>query len=397
MFHKILLTTIFVLTLKVVVAQVPGTLSYQGFLTTTGGTSVEGDVKVKFQFYKGIAETIDPTLTRELDVKAYKGLFTVILGSGIPALNTPLPASLGDQPCSIGITYLGTELTPRAKLTTVPYAFVAQSANSIAATNITGTLPGTQVGIGIDATKITTGSLALANGGTGANTAALARTNLGVQAFDADLTDLADGTLSNAVISLTGTDASKLASGTTAQRPGTPVEGQLRYNTTEHTMEFHNGTDWYFLTPKVCYLKDVKPNGASGGTSIVSGSFQTRDLNTVEGDNTFVTLSANQFTLKSGAYLIEVSAPNYRGSQHKVIVRNISDSNNPIIGSSMYARGDATEGSNHSLLYGVLEIATAKIYEIQYRVNAGITDGLGAPNSFGVSEVYTQVKITKLR
>lgn len=35
-----------------------------------------------------------------------------------------------------------------------------------------------------------------------------------VQAFDADLTDLADGTLSGAIISLTGFDFSKLASGT---------------------------------------------------------------------------------------------------------------------------------------------------------------------------------------
>lgn len=34
------------------------------------------------------------------------------------------------------------------------------------------------------------------------------------------------------------------ASWTTANRPGTPVEGEMGYNTTDNTMEYHNGTTW---------------------------------------------------------------------------------------------------------------------------------------------------------
>src|SRR5690606_21247003 len=55
---------------------------------------------------------------------------------------------------------------------------------------------------------------------------------------------------------------------------------------------------------RVAYLKDVKPSGTAGGT-FTSGSWQTRDLNTIEGDSSFVSLASNQFTLQPGTYHIE--------------------------------------------------------------------------------------------
>lgn len=44
------------------------------------------------------------------------------------------------------------------------------------------------------------------------------------------------------------TDAIRLASGTTAQRPGTTVAGLLRMNTTTSFIEYHNGTAWVDLS-----------------------------------------------------------------------------------------------------------------------------------------------------
>ena len=41
---------------------------------------------------------------------------------------------------------------------------------------------------------------------------------------------------------VSATDAIKIASGTTAQRPGSPVAGQLRFNTTLTRFEGYNGT-----------------------------------------------------------------------------------------------------------------------------------------------------------
>jgi hypothetical protein len=46
------------------------------------------------------------------------------------------------------------------------------------------------------------------------------------------------------VFNVSATDAIKIASGTTAQRPVSPAAGQLRYNTTLGKFEGYNGTVW---------------------------------------------------------------------------------------------------------------------------------------------------------
>lgn len=45
-------------------------------------------------------------------------------------------------------------------------------------------------------------------------------------------------------LTVSATDAIKIASGTTAQRPGSPAAGQLRYNTSLNKFEGYNGTVW---------------------------------------------------------------------------------------------------------------------------------------------------------
>ena len=39
----------------------------------------------------------------------------------------------------------------------------------------------------------------------------------------------------------------QLPKGTTAERPGTPVAGMMRFNTSTALMEFYNGTTWLNL------------------------------------------------------------------------------------------------------------------------------------------------------
>jgi hypothetical protein len=38
------------------------------------------------------------------------------------------------------------------------------------------------------------------------------------------------------------------ALGTTAQRPGTPAAGMIRWNSTTSKLEIHDGSDWFDLT-----------------------------------------------------------------------------------------------------------------------------------------------------
>ena len=163
---------------------------------------------------------------------------------------------------------------------------------------------------------------------------------------------------------------------------------------TERTMVFPNGLD-----QPTCYVKDVKINDSAGGT-FTSGAWRTRDINTLEGDCYFLSLSSNQLTLDSGKYTIEGYGPAYFVNIHKTKVRNITDSVDSIIGGT--ARGDDASSSvampTNSPFKGVLNISVAKVFEIQHRCSrTQSTSGFGLASNFGVSEVYTQLKITKVR
>ena len=109
-------------------------------------------------------------------------------------------------------------------------------------------------------------------------------------------------------------------------------------------------------------------------------------------------MSANQFTLGVGKYEIEAQAPALTVNKHKIILRNITDGSDDIIGMSRRCEGVAgANDDSASNLQGTIVIDSSKVFEIQHRcsVTKG-TDGFGAPSVMGVSEVYTTVKITKL-
>ena len=158
---------------------------------------------------------------------------------------------------------------------------------------------------------------------------------------------------------------------------------------------FKIGSESQPYAPKVAYLKDVKPNNTPGGT-FTSGAWQTRDLNTLTGDQSFISVSSNQFTLQPGTYHIESEAPAFAVDRHKSKLRNITDATDTIIGESAQATG-GTSGYSTSLTEGTFSIASAKTFEIQHRCLTTLaTNGFGLLANFGVDEVYTQVKITKV-
>lgn len=72
------------------------------------------------------------------------------------------------------------------------------------------------------------------------------------------------------VLSSTGTGALVFPTGTTAQRPSSPVAGATRYNTTNNQAEYWNGTSWYSFnsTNTAAYSASyliVAGGGAGGG------------------------------------------------------------------------------------------------------------------------------------
>lgn len=78
-----------------------------------------------------------------------------------------------------------------------------------------------------------------------------------------------------------GTEGIRVAGGTTAERPGTPVEGDLRRDTTTNQLDYYDGTSWINLTA-----------AAGGVTASSTTTFTNKTLadfsNTVIADNTHI-------------------------------------------------------------------------------------------------------------
>lgn len=146
----------------------------------------------------------------------------------------------------------------------------------------------------------------------------------------------------------------------------------------------------------VAYISDVKSSGTDGGT-FTSGSMQTRDLNTLVDPNSIVTsLSSNQFVLPAGTYELTATTPALQVTRHKAILRNITDSSNELVGSS--AVSNLVDGTvTSSIVEGIFTIAGSKTFEIQHQGEiTASTTGFGLASSFGIDEVYTQVRISKI-
>jgi hypothetical protein len=130
----------------------------------------------------------------------------------------------------------------------------------------------------------TTGLLKIRNAANSAfvTVGTLASTNLG-------LASLAGATFTGDVI-LGTTTALELPDGTTAQRPGTPVNGMIRYNTTLNQFEGYKASAWGAIG-----------GGATGGSSddifYENGQTVTANYTLSTGKNA---MSAGPITINSG-------------------------------------------------------------------------------------------------
>jgi hypothetical protein len=154
------------------------------------------------------------------------------------------------------------------------------------------------------------------------------------------------------------------------------------------------------LQPRIATLSDVKASGVGGGTA-TAGAYQTRTLNTLSDPTGIVTsLASNQFTLPAGEYYVEAFAPAYSTGLNKFKIRNITDSTDAIIGPSQFNPGISStdRASCGGTLRGVIVLSSSKIFELQHRVSLTVaTTGFGFDAGFGDSEVYSVVKITRIR
>lgn len=148
--------------------------------------------------------------------------------------------------------------------------------------------------------------------------------------------------------------------------------------------------------PKIAYVKDIKAANTAGGTA-TSGSFATRDLNTLEGDRSFISLASNQFTLQPGQYKIRCMAHAYNCNSHRALLYNATlSANTNLLGSTAYSNTTGN-GQTYSFIVGQLLVTSQTAFEIRHRVQTtATTTGWGTASNFGIDEVYTVVEIEKI-
>lgn len=158
----------------------------------------------------------------------------------------------------------------------------------------------------------------------------------------------------------------------------------------------------YFDTlygPAVEYAKlsEVQTANTNGGT-FDQGAWRTRTLNTEDTDSGgIVSRSGNAFTLQAGTYRIRAAAPAYGVDRHKAKLRNTTDSEDTIIGTTEFAGTAGGTPQTWSVIVGEFSIASAKTFEVQHRCASSVSgNGFGVGANLGVSEVYTIVELWKV-
>ena len=153
------------------------------------------------------------------------------------------------------------------------------------------------------------------------------------------------------------------------------------------------------FSESIAIIADRKTAGTAGGTATL-GAWRTRDLNTEVSDvNGIVTIASNQFTLQAGKYIVDWYAPVFSiVNQHISRIYNITDT--AIVSESITSRVANTSNTALSTGTGYIDIASAKVFELQHRVQTTVsTNGFGLPANgyFTVSyEQYSLIKIAKV-
>lgn len=158
-----------------------------------------------------------------------------------------------------------------------------------------------------------------------------------------------------------------------------------------------NSDGSYIGAPACTIIEDQKTNGTPGGAC--SAGWQTRTLNTIVINTIGIgSLSTNTFTLPSGTYEINASAPAYMTGRHRIRLYNVTNSTTLLLGTVEYNNNASGYAQTRSFIDGRITLSAS----IQLRIDhyAGVsnanTNAFGVETSSGDIEIYTRVKIIKL-
>jgi len=164
-----------------------------------------------------------------------------------------------------------------------------------------------------------------------------------------------------------------------------------KVKTAEDGLEFGAAGGWDYIK-----VSHTLPSGTNGGT-FSAGAWRTRPINTEDTDTgNHCSISSNQITLAAGTYECFICLPAQGVGVHKALLRNITDSENTLIGQNTRT-ATASGVCTYSIVVGRFIITSSKTFEIWHRCGGTVADtGLGYACGFGVDEVYTVAEFRKV-
>ena len=215
----------------------------------------------------------------------------------------------------------------------------------------------------------------------------------------ADITDgiITNADIANSTINLTTkvTGSLPVANGGTGLTALGTASQLLRVNSGATALEFATVSGTTFGSA-LFHIRDEKSANTAGGTG-TQGSFVKRTLNTtLTNEISGASISSSVITLPSGTYYIQAYVPAWGVNRHKAKLRNTTDSTDTLIGTSEYTES-ASQVTTCSLIIGRFTISAQKNFEIQTRIQTTYsTSDFGLPSDMGLTEVFTNVQIWKV-
>lgn len=147
---------------------------------------------------------------------------------------------------------------------------------------------------------------------------------------------------------------------------------------------------------RVAYIKDVKANSTPGGT-FTAGALQQRDLNTIEGDTSFISVASNIFYLEAGRYNIRGKVPAFACNTHVAKMVRSSDDVVVLDGQQAYS-GNVGSAQSLSHINGGITITEKTGFKIMHECETtGTTNGFGVSNTLSGPSIFTALEIEKVK
>lgn len=145
----------------------------------------------------------------------------------------------------------------------------------------------------------------------------------------------------------------------------------------------------------IAIFNETQASGTNGGTPVTS-TWTKRTLNTTQINSiTSCTLTSSVVSLPAGTYLFEAKCPSYnQGARGRI--QNTTAGTTLVLGVNQFV-GLGTNSTAPNDVVGIATLSATSNIELQYYTtlsNANV--GLGNAQSFGVSEVYSNLKIVRI-